>query len=485
MKVLIVSFDKTLTESLKEAFSDHEVFIAKNSEEAIKMIPSDIEVVVYDAISGAISEEDINTLYTKKFSNAKYIILYDELFPVDMNNIIAPAKMMVPRDESPQNISAKLTEAPPAEVPAEIPSEPAPSTEEPEMEIEPTSLTAEVQEVPAEPEMEIEPSTLDVEEVAEEAAKMASEIEATQETPPAEVTAETTPSGEPATEPSPAPPPPQETPVAEGGGKVLIVSFDQTLIDSIKSALGGQYEVVSVKTVRQAIQQGTDASVVVFDAISGVIAEKGLIDMANDQYMKNKPYIILVDDLFPINVENIPLEKKDSVSRDTDPSRIKEFVAKVAAPAPAEAPAPSAPEPEPQPPQPEPQEVVEEIPPEPVEEVVQELETVQEEVQPQPAVEEPAQEEEEEIPALEALGKIIEQQKAEVPPAGPAPRVEVGDISQEVQRVLEEKIADLHTQIADMIRKEIERAMEEVDIQSIIRETAYKVLRERLEEIIS
>jgi len=511
MKVLIVSFDKTLTESLKEAFSDHEVFIAKNSEEAIKMIPSDIEVVVYDAISGAISEEDINTLYTKKFSNARYLILYDELFPVDMNNIIAPGKMRVPRDEDPKNIAAKLTEipaeAPPQEV-QEIPQEPVMPQEgevqEAEIEIEPTSLAGEVQEeatdqVPTgEPELEIEPTSLDVEEVAQEAVEMISEEETPQiEESLEEPVPEQVPDQPPAEEvqaPEPAPAP------ASAGNKILIVSFDQTLIDTIRNSLGGQYQIESVKTVRQAIQKGSDAAVVIFDAISGVIAEKGLIDLSNDQYMKDKPYIILVDDLFPINVEGIPLPQKESLSRDTDPSRIREIIEKMAVPA---APAPTAEEPpaveepapvEEPPPEvpvePEPEPEIAQVQEEPVAEAQPEVEQIPE-ITPEEVeevVQEVQQEEEEEIPALEALGRIIEEQKEEVtPPSAPAvSSAEIeAQIKETIQRALDEKMTEIGGLISDLVRTEIERVFGQVDIEKIVKETAYQILKEKLDELVS
>ena len=514
MKVLIVSFDKTLIEALKSAFSDHEVFIAKNSEEAIKMIPSDIDVVVYDAISGAISEEDINTLYTKKFSNSRYLILYDELFPVDMNNIIPPAKMRIPRDEDPSSIASKLTEIPEEAVSEEVQEavQQATAPPEPEIEIEPTSLTEEPQQevepVSAEGELEIEPTSLDVEEVAQEAAEMITEeVPAPEEEiqeAPEELTVEEAPVEELPVEEAPAEVKEQAHAPAPsaGGNKVLIVSFDQTLIDSIRNALGGQYQVESVKTVRQAIQKGTDASVVIFDAISGVIAEKGLIDLSNDQYMKDKPYIILVDDLFPINVEGIPLEKKESLSRDTDPARIRDLIAQIALPAEVQGevqetvPAQEAPpEPEPEPTVAEVQEAptaqetpemeeVPEIAPEEVEEVI---EQVQEEV---PA-ETPVEEVEEEIPALEALGRIIEEQKEEVEetevPSVPAvSSAELkAQIKEAVRKAIDEKMTEIGGLISDLVRTEIERVFGQVDIEKIVKETASQILREKLDELVS
>ncbi|EDP76358.1 hypothetical protein [Hydrogenivirga sp. 128-5-R1-1] len=561
MKVLIVSFDKTLTEDLKKALSDHEVYVAKNSEEAIKMIPSDIEGVIYDAISGAISEEDINTLYTKKFSNARYVVLYDELFPVDENNIIVPSKLLVPRDESPKEIVNKLLEfpveeAPPAvetvteEIP-EIEEQPVEelvegiSEESPEFEIETTAYETPSYEEQTPEELVEEPVTGSVEEALQELEatgfEAPEEIEVEEPVLEAEekVEEEKVEVEEPEVKAeAPAPAPAATT----GTGKILIVSFDQTLIDSIKAAFGQKYGVESVKTVKQAIEHGRDASVVVFDAISGVIAEKGLIELSNDQSMAAKSYVILVDDLFPINVDGIPLEKKVSVSRDTDPNRIKEIIEEQLASAPVQ-PVEEVPVEEAQP-----QEVVEEV-----QEEVQELEDVEvspveevelpetvEEVQPEETVEAletpeeappppPETAEEERIPALEALEKVMEEQEIEIEesppveelveevskeevPAEPVEEVSAGvpasvsvsgeeldrlvesavmkalsedRIREAVAKALEDRMLDIRDMVADVVRKEVEKVFEELDIRNLIRQATYQALRERLEELIT
>ena len=498
MKVLIVSFDKTLTESLRSALSEHDVHVAKNTEEAIKMMPSDIEGVIYDAISGAISEEDINTLYTKKFSNARYVILYDELFPVDAGNIIVPQKLLVPRDESPEEIVRKLEEFP-VEVPQ--PEEEAPPQPPEEFEIETTSF-----ETPAVPEESVE----SVSESVEEALR---EIEEASAQPPPEETAPQI-GEEVKEEAAPAP-------VQRGGGRILIVSFDQTLIDSLSSAFGDAYEVRSVKTVKQAIEEGKAADLIVFDAISGVIAEKGLIDMAGDPDLANKFYLILVDDLFPINVDNVPLQRKVAVSRDTDPRRIREIVEEHVS-APAEEKPPEQPQEQIQPP-------AEELPVPEVQESVPEMEITPEAPEiPEVEVEEiqPPAEEEEEIPALAALEKIIEEQKLKesepepepeeeepqkVPEELPAPeppqaqpavslseeelrklieeavaRVLSEDKVREIfSRAVEEKISGVGDLINEAMRSELERAFEELDIRNLIRQATYQALKERLEELIS
>ncbi len=427
MKVLIVSFDKVLTENLEKALSDHEVYVAKNSEEAIKVIPSDVEGVIYDAISGAISEEDINTLYTKKFSNARYIILYDELFPINEENILAPQKLLLPRDTDPKEIARNLVE-----------------------------FTVEREEKPQE--LEIEPTSLEIPQAGEQ------EVEVEQQIGKEEV----------------------ET---GAGGKLLVVSFDQTLIDNLRASLGDRWEVVSVKTVKQAMEQGRDASVIVFDAISGVIAEKGLMEMAGDSDLSKKPYVILVDDLFPINVEGIPLQNKVSLSRDTDPARIKEVVEERAEETQQEVEVL--------------QEVLEEIkePPQEFEIEPTSFETPpveEEEVEAKTEVEEEVAEE---IPALEALEKIIEEKGEEEKQEQPAtaPPVDVGRLIEEavskalsedrireaVLKALQKSMGDLKEIVSKAVEEEVRKVFEEIDVRNIVRQTTYQALKERLEELIS
>ncbi len=427
MKVLIVSFDKFLTKNLEKALSDHEVYVAKNSEEAIKVIPSDVEGVIYDAISGAISEEDINTLYTKGFSNARYIILYDELFPINEENILAPQKLLLPRDTDPKEIARNLVE-----------------------------FTVEREEKPQE--LEIEPTSLEIPQAGEQEVKVEQQIG-------------------------------KEEVKTGAGGKLLVVSFDQTLIDNLRASLGDRWEVVSVKTVKQAMEQGRDASVIVFDAISGVIAEKGLMKMAGDSDLSKKPYVILVDDLFPINVEGIPLQNKVSLLRDRDPARIKKVVEERAEETQQEVEVL--------------QEVLEEIkePPQEFEIEPTSFETPpveEEEVEAKTEVEEEVAEE---IPALEVLEKIIEEKGEEEKQEQPAtaPPVDVGELIEEavskalsedrireaVLKALQKSMGDLKEIVSKAVEEEVRKVFEEIDVRNIVRQTTYQALKERLEELIS
>ncbi len=464
MKVLIVSFDKTLTEELKEALSEHEVYTAKNSEEAIKVIPSNVEGIIYDAISGAISEEDINALYKKKFSQARYVILYDELFPVDKNNILPEKKILVPRELSPKEIANKLIE---------FPEEAVEHTQDEQVE----DVESLVQELGTE-DIEIEHTTLDL---------------GTEEQAPQEEYVEREGDKEE---------PPEEAKVIPG--KVLVVSFDQTLIDSIKANLGSGYSVSAVKTVKQAFEEGKDASVVVFDAISGMVAERGLMELSQDKVMSSKPYIILVDELFPINTDNVPLQDKEVLSRDSNPEEIAKLIrekAKMVTEAVSQ------------------ESVTEEVEPVPQEELREEapefevLEkagpTVEEVTHTQ--VQEPSQEEEP-IPALEALEKVIEEKSFETEPsyqdepekepiqeekvetkepvAEEPLQVVTAAVSEEaikeaVRKAVEESMQDIRELVMNIVRQEIEKVFEDMDVKELIKQVTYQALRERLEELIS
>ncbi len=422
MRVLIVSFDKSLAEELKKALAEHEVYVAKNSEEAIKVIPSMVDVVIYDAISGAISEEDINTLYKKKFSDARYIILYDELFPVDENNIVAPKKLLVSRDESPAEIAKKVVEFPV--------EEPETIADEPETE-----------------DIEIEHTYLGVQEESkqEELVPSPSEREVSSQTP----------------------------------GKILVVSFDQTLIDSLKVNLGHEYELIAVKNAKQALEKGKDAQVVVFDAISGMIAEKGLTELSKDADFVNKRYIILVDDLFPINTDNVPLQNKEVLSRDTSPEEIAKLVKEKAGEI-----AQSVEQAQEEPSQEEIQETVEaeQIPAlEALEKVIEQTELeAQEQIQ--------EEDEEEEVPQKEDLNITEEFEEKNIAKELEEKTVQVLSedmIKDALSRALEDKMEELRAVVEEVVRKEIERIFEELDIKGLIKHATYQALKERLEELIS
>ncbi|MFN3598230.1 MAG: hypothetical protein ACK4VK_00630 [Aquificaceae bacterium] len=112
MNILIVSFDKTLVDKLRDVLRDYSLVNAKNVEEVLKSEIPSVDVVIYDAVAGSISEEEINNLYRQRFKEAKYIILIDDLFPVDMNNIDPPKKMGILREEAAEKIKEVILKEP-------------------------------------------------------------------------------------------------------------------------------------------------------------------------------------------------------------------------------------------------------------------------------------------------------------------------------------------------------------------------------------
>ncbi len=288
MNILIVSFDKNLINKLKEVLSEHNLMDAKNGEEAINTISSYMDVVIYDAVSGSISEEDINNMYRQKFKDSKYIVLVDDLFPVDMNNLMPPKKIRLMRDEAVNKIR-DVIRAEPEEKTIQYIQEP--SMEE-NLTIESFSFT--------EPAM----STSDMESpvnLREFELSMPEEVEMHY----VEATEK-----------------PQR--------KLLLVSFDTALINNLREALAGRVEIIESRNIKEVIQKAKEADIILFDTISGMLAYRTLMDMSKDELLAKKPYVLLIDELFTIDVSSIPLEKKYSFTRETELSRAIEKVIELA-----------------------------------------------------------------------------------------------------------------------------------------------------------
>jgi DNA-binding NarL/FixJ family response regulator len=115
MKVLIVSFDRSLVKQLKNALSEYEVMDVKNGEEALSLAIPYFDVIIYDAISGALSEEDINNMYLQKFKDAKFVVLVDDLFPINAQNLKPQKKMLIPRESTPDQVLSAITATAPVQ----------------------------------------------------------------------------------------------------------------------------------------------------------------------------------------------------------------------------------------------------------------------------------------------------------------------------------------------------------------------------------
>ncbi|QID32436.1 hypothetical protein [Pampinifervens florentissimum] len=436
MNILIVSFDKNLVNKIKEVLGEHNVVDVKNGEEAINTVSSYMDVVIYDAVSGSISEEDINNMYRQKFKDSKYIILVDDLFPVDMNNIMPPRKIKLMRDEA----IAKVKDA--------ILSEPEAVVEE---QLQEMFWAREFDiELPTEPTLPRE------EEIFQEGEK------------------------------------------EKLLKKLLLVSFDTTLINNIREALSEKVEILEAGNIKEALEKAKEADIILFDTISGMLAHRTLMDMSKDESLAKKPYVLLIDELFTIDVGSIPLERKYSFAREAELSKAIEKVI----------------------------ELVEESPTEQFEEAELEIPSLEEPLptEPQPAT---LQEEEGGIMSLleEIIGSGLEEEKPPTSIKEETSEIEVQEkpvISEGITHV--ENIAEsLATAIKDVIREQLsqeklfsalsnilspeeigrqlasvlERKLEEVlkekvseafskiDVSQIVREEAYKVLRERINELIT
>jgi len=460
MKVLIVSFDGSLVKQLKNALSEYEVMDVKNGEDALSLASPYFDVIIYDAMSGALSEEDINRMYLQKFKDAKFVVLVDDLFPINAQNLKPQKKMLIPRESATdQIISAVMA--------------PAQETEEYQLptlglEIETHKQTmGEVEGV-----IEIAPSEQEsIQKLFfEEGFKLAeahpeSKEEVSQYIPES----------------------------AHPKKKVAVVSFDSTLVDSITSLLSENFEPVVIRSFRNLESLLKDVDGVIFDAISGLTAKKRLMELAKDQDIAQKPFFVLIDELFNIRIDDIPLRKKRAISREEDPREIVEKVKELL------------------PPLKEEETTLMQMPKEFLENQV----SVQEKEKGAEAEELPHMIKELEMPKLEESPSpvkefVLGEQKEEPTPTPQIPiekavpmvsaleqkTKEKGLLkSQSIRQVLEETIKEEIKKAfegftpsdltRELLREELKKRIESIPLESIIREITYEVLRERLRELIT
>jgi DNA-binding NarL/FixJ family response regulator len=291
MKVLIVSFDRSLVNKLKNALSEYEIMDVKNGEEALSLATPYFDVIIYDAISGALSEEDINNLYLQKFKDAKFVVLVDDLFPINAQNLKPQKKMLIPRESTPDQILSAIMA-------------PAQETEEyqiPTLELEIETHKQTVEELDGA--IEITPSEQEsIQKLFfEEELKLAEAQPESKEEVSRYI--------------------PED---AHPKKKVAVVSFDSTLVDSITSLLSENFEPVVIRSFRNLESLLKDVDGVIFDAISGLAAKKRLMELAKDQDIAQKPFLVLIDELFNINIDDVPLRNKHAISREKSPKEIVE-----------------------------------------------------------------------------------------------------------------------------------------------------------------
>lgn len=458
MNILIVSFDKNLVNKIKEVLGEHNVVDVKNGEEAINTVSSYMDVIIYDAVSGSISEEDINNMYKQKFKDSKYIILVDDLFPVDMNNITPPRKIKLMRDEA----IAKVKDA--------ILSEPEAVVEEHLQEMflgeklpledmgvsQPTYAEDVVGFREFDIELPTEPALSQVEEIFQKGEK------------------------------------------EKLLKKLLLVSFDTTLIKNIREALSEKVEILEAGNIKEALEKAKEVDIILFDTISGMLAHRTLMDMSRDESLAKKPYVLLIDELFTIDVGSIPLERKYSFAREAELSKAIEKVIELA----------------------------EESPTEQLEEA--ELETLFLEeplpTEPQPAT---LQEEEGGIMSLleQIIGSGLEEEKPPTSIKEETSEIEVPEkpvisegithmeniaesLATAIKDVIKEQLSQeklfsalsnilspeeigrqlafvLERKLEEVLKEKVSEAFSKIDLSQIVREEAYKVLRERINELIT
>jgi hypothetical protein len=441
MKVLIVSFDRNLVKQLKNALSEYEVMDVKNGEEALSLATPYFDVIIYDAISGALSEEDINNIYLQKFKDAKFVVLVDDLFPINAQSLKPQKKMLIPRESAPDQILSAVMAS-------------VQETEEYQL---PTL------------ELEIETHKQTVEELEEMINMIPSQQESIETLPFEEELklAEAHPeSKEEVSQYIPESVHPKK--------KVAIVSFDSTLVDSITSLLSEEFEPVAIRSFRDLEILLKDVDGVIFDGISGLAAKKRLMELAKDQDIAQKPFLVLIDELFNINIDDVPLINKHTISREESPKEIVEKFKEIFV---------SLKEGETTLIQMlgellEKQEAVQEkekdVEPEEF------LQIIKEEPTPVP-----------QIPIEEAMPTVSASEQKTERLEDVLKGVSLEDIKKVIEETIKEEIKraleglNPSDFVRELLREELKKVIESIPLESIIKEITYQVLRERLRELIT
>ncbi|RMH06848.1 MAG: hypothetical protein D6699_01990 [Aquificota bacterium] len=224
-----------------------------------------------------------------------------------------------------------------------------------------------------------------------------------------------------------------------------------------------------------------------------MIAQKLLTELSKDETLAKKPYVILIDELFAIDVDSIPIENKFSYARE---SELGQAIKKV-----KELSREGAPALEPEGLAFSTQEQRVEKP----EEIKAEVASILEEIMKETfQVSEPFQEEGEQITARQ-----VEESKELALKPQPEASFYIQETISEVLKLikerfdkLEELILSRQTQIdtkeladsllegirlnlEEMVRQEVRKALEQLDMAKIIREETYKAVKERLKELIT
>ncbi len=323
MKILLVTFDKEMDKKVRELLKDYQIVTVKNGEEALLLNMDDIDLIIYDALAGGIAEEDINKLYDEGFKNVPYIILMDDLFPIDPQNIKPKNKKVISREvevdklpELVKELISKKGEAKEEETAAETqPEQPAVETATAESweEMFGTAVTP-----PKEERKEEETSSATVSETPAVEEKK-------EETPPVEE--KPAPAEEKKEEITAAPEQPS-TDIGSLKKQCLIVSFDMPLVDKIEEKIKDLCDIYVARSSKQALKkyQGKDFDIIIFDTISGVFAEKGIRDLYEKGGYKDSLYVILLDEFMPIDIDKLPVKNMRAIKRESELDLLPEIV---------------------------------------------------------------------------------------------------------------------------------------------------------------
>jgi len=504
MKILLVTFDKEMENKVRQLLKDHQIITAKNGEEALLLnLGEDIDAIIYDALAGGIAEDDINRLYDEDFKNVPYIILMDDLFPIDPSNIKPKNKKILSREVEVEKLPEILKEI--SEKGGKIEEE-APTKEEVVEETKPAEeVYAQAQ--PKEEETSWEEMFAGVSTVKPETETKEEQKE--EKTGPETVTAAETLQEQPKEETVSAPveaAPSEKAPVPAEVSlkkKCLLVSFDMPLVEKIEKLIGTDCDLAIARSAKQALQKyGKEPfDVIIFDTISGVFAEKGIKDLYEKGNYKDSLYVLLLDEMFPIDVEKLPVKNLRTIKRESELDLLPEIIENAPHITLEQAISQAVQEVETTP-----KVAVEQTPVETKEEKVETPSPVAETLSP---VEEIAKEETPKVEEVKEIPTKVEEvtappqvEKTVTPPPAatqPQPQVSVQISEEQIAKIVEQKINEkivplieelVRSKLSDLYIKTLARELieEEIDSETIketIREIAEPLVRETLESLLA
>jgi histone H3/H4 len=110
------------------------------------------------------------------------------------------------------------------------------------------------------------------------------------------------------------------------GVEISVISKDKELLDNIKSALENiaYIKIFSPEQINK--DEILNSDIIIYDTTEGVSAARELINMYQNA---NIPVIIVLDDMFPIDISRIPIVKKVGIVKTEIKSSLKTIVLKL------------------------------------------------------------------------------------------------------------------------------------------------------------